>query len=186
VQAIVSLSSRNAGSVKDFAKTINGRLSALAASNDLLTAGSWNGAPLDQLVHHQVGAFVEMPNPRVSISGPELALTAESMQPIGLALHELTTNAVKYGALSSPDGEVFISWAIEPDPGGPVLRLNWMEHGGPHVAQPKRSGFGQVVLKQMVEQALSATTTIEYAPAGVKWSMRAPASRALNIMADRA
>ncbi len=186
VQAIVTLSSRNAGSAKDFAKTINGRLSALAASNDLLTAGSWNGAPLDQLVHHQVGAFVGMPNPRVCISGPELALTAESMQSIGLALHELTTNAVKYGALSGPDGEVCIDWAIEPDPGGPTLRLNWMERGGPHVAQPKRNGFGQVVLKQMIEQAISATTTIEYAPTGVRWSMRAPASRVLNIMTDRA
>jgi PAS domain S-box-containing protein len=176
IQAIVAISSRNASSVKEFTKTITERLRALAASNDLLTDSSWKGAHLGQLVNRQIGAFIEIPNPRVSVSGPDVGLTGDAMQPIGLALHELTTNAMKYGALSNSEGVVRVDWRIEADPAAPVLRLDWTEHGGPEVAEPQRKGFGQVVIKHMIEQALSATTTIEYPATGVRWSMRAPAA----------
>jgi PAS domain S-box-containing protein len=180
IQAIVMMSSRNAGSVKEFSNTIANRLAALAASNDLLTDGSWTGALLGQLVDRQIGAFIEMPNPRVRVGGAEVALAADAVQAIGLALHELTTNAVKYGALSGQEGEVRVSWRIESDPAGPILRLDWTEQGGPRVAEPERKGFGQTVITQMVEQALSATTTIEYPPTGVRWSMAAPVSKLIG------
>ena len=185
IQAIVNMSSRTAGGAKEFSRTITDRLSALAAANDLLTSNDWKGARLGELVERQIGAFVELPNPRVIVSGPDVALTVDAMQSIGLALHELTTNAVKYGALSAPYGEVRVFWRLEPDLAEPILRVEWTEQGGPPVAPPQRKGFGQVVIKQMVEQALSATATIEYPPAGLRWSLRAPAARVLGPGADR-
>ena len=118
-----------------------------------------------------------MPHARVLVGGPEIVLTADAVQPLGLALHELATNAVKYGALSGSAGEVRIDWSLESGPSGQLLRLDWTEQGGPEVAEPKRKGFGQVVIKDMIEHDLGAEATIDYAPTGVRWSMRAPLSR---------
>ena len=97
----------------------------------------------------------------------------------------MATNAIKYGALSGPEGEVRIDWKLESDPADPVLRIDWTEHGGPHVTQPKRKGFGQVVIKQMIEQTLGAKATIDYPATGVRWSMRAPASKIVANIVDR-
>jgi two-component system CheB/CheR fusion protein len=105
----------------------------------------------------------------------------DAIQSLGLALHELATNAVKYGALSVSAGEVHIDWRLESGSAGLVLRLDWTEQGGPRVNQPKRKGFGQVVLKQMIEQALAAEAKIDYPATGVRWSMRASASKLMVV-----
>jgi PAS domain S-box-containing protein len=185
VQAIVGLTVRNSESLQEFANTFSDRLRGLAASNHLLTDNDWNGAALDQLVGRQLAPFVELPSSRVRIAGPELVVTADATQSIGLALHELTTNAVKYGALSSPSGKVEIVWDIEGAEGEAALRLGWTESGGPPVAEPKRKGFGQVVIKQMIEQALSASVTIVYASSGVQWTLTTSLSNVIGSAGKR-
>jgi PAS domain S-box-containing protein len=184
VLAIAGRTVRNATGLKDFEKTFSDRLRALAASNDLLTEANWSGAWLDELVRRQLAPFVEIPGSRIAIGGPPVALTADATQAIGLALHELTTNAVKYGALSSPVGQINIAWRIQRDGDAPSLRLGWVETGGPPTAEPRKKGFGQVVIKQMVEQSLSGAVTIDYAPTGVNWTLTAPLSTVLDARLD--
>ncbi len=180
VQALASRTVRGAGSLKEFEKSFMDRLFALAASNDLLIDNRWNGASLGELVRRQLAPFVELPNAKVNIDGPHLAVTSDATQSIGLALHELTTNAVKYGVLSSPAGELRIDWGIERRGREPMLRLDWVESQGPRVFEPKKKGFGQVVIKQMIEQALSAKVRIDYAPTGLTWTLTAPLSVILD------
>ena len=131
---------------------------------------------LDQLIRRQLAPFVELPSARVEIDGPDTRVGADATQAIGLALHELTTNAVKYGALSSPGGKVRIGWRIQGGVGEHVLRLDWTESGGPSVVEPTRKGFGQVVVKQMIEAALSGSVEIGYKSTGLSWSLAAPLS----------
>src|SRR3984957_7420344 len=94
-----------------FPETLNGRLLGLVASNDLLARGDWRGSSLRELIEFQLAPFIDLSSPQLEISGPEVTLAADAGQAIGLALHELATNAVKYGVLSSPQGQLSISWA---------------------------------------------------------------------------
>jgi two-component system, chemotaxis family, CheB/CheR fusion protein len=176
VQAIAELTVRNAASLETFKKAFIDRLRALAASNDLLTANPGDGVPLDRLIRRQLAPFVDLSTARVEIDGPETSVSADATQSIGLALHELATNAVKYGALSSPNGKIRIRWGIEHGDGELVLRLRWTECGAPPVVEPTRKGFGQIVVKQMIESALSGSVQILYEPTGILWSLTAPMS----------
>ena len=110
----------------------------------------------------------------MEINGPEVNLAADASQAIGLALHELATNAVKYGALSSSRGRLGISWAI--DQALPVagLKLDWRERDGPPVIPPTHKGFGHVVIKSMIEQSVRGTVELDFAKHGLRWSLQAP------------
>ena len=116
--------------------------------------------------------------------GPKVVVNATAAQNLGLALHELATNAAKYGALSTPAGQVRITWAIEPAENGAEpgsgdtsrLRLTWAERHGPLVAPPRIKGFGRVVIERVAAQALSATVDYEFPPEGVRWSIAMPMS----------
>jgi two-component sensor histidine kinase len=102
-------------------------------------------------------------------------LSADVGQAIGLALHELATNAVKYGALSSPQGRLSISWSVNPPLSLGGLKLDWLERGGPSVIHPKEKGFGHVVIKKMIEQAVGGSVELDFAEEGLRWSLQAPA-----------
>jgi two-component sensor histidine kinase len=102
-------------------------------------------------------------------------LVADASQAIGLALHELATNAVKYGALSSSQGQLSVSWAIDQPAGAGGLKLDWRERGGPLVVHPKDKGFGHVVIKSMIEQAVRGSVELDFAEEGLHWSLQAPA-----------
>ena len=108
------------------------------------------------------------------IDGPKVDLTAEAAQAIGLALHELATNAVKHGALSVPHGKLSISWQVDRVRNAEGLKLIWRERGGPLVTVPERTGFGHVVIKRMVEQAVQGTVELNFAGEGLEWSLQAP------------
>ena len=99
-------------------------------------------------------------------------LSAAAAQAIGMALHELATNAAKYGALSSPEGRVGLSWAIEPGDGERSFTMRWTESGGPPVTEPARRGFGSIVVSRLVESNLEAEVDLSFAPAGLVWTMR--------------
>jgi PAS domain S-box-containing protein len=131
VQAIASQTGRTADTFQEFQKRFTQRLQGLAASHDLLVLRDWQGAPLKELVRLQLDPFTEPGSERISVSGPDVLLRPEAAEAIGLALHELATNAVKYGALSVPVGKVTISWAFEDH--GPEPRqflVNWIDAAG--------------------------------------------------------
>jgi hypothetical protein len=110
------------------------------------------------------------------VGGPKLRLNPASAQAIGLALHELATNAAKYGALSKDTGQVEIGWGTD----GDIFTMSWAEHDGPPVSLPQRRGFGTIVMKEMAERSVDGRVDLEHAPSGVKWLLTCPAANALE------
>jgi PAS domain S-box-containing protein len=176
VQSIADQSFRKSKDQKDFQSRLSGRLGGLAASNALLALGDWRGSSLRELIEFQLAPFVDLSGSQLELRGPEVTLAADASQAIGLALHELATNAVKYGALSSSHGRLSISWAVDPAPSAGGLKLDWRERGGPLVTPPKQTGFGHVVIKSMIEQAVRGSVELDFAREGLHWSLQAPAS----------
>ncbi len=172
VQAIASQTARSAETVPEFQEKFIHRVQGLAASHDLLVNEKWHGAPLADLVADQLAVFYEG-GARLNANGPHVVLTAAAAQALGMALHELSTNATKYGAWSDPAGTVAVSWRV--DGGDPTtLHLSWVESGGPPVSPPARKSFGHVVFETMVAQSVNGIVRIEYAPGGLQWHLSVP------------
>lgn len=152
------------------------RLQSLSASHDLLVAEDWTGAPLDELARAVMQPFVGSSSDAFDCSGPSVTVNAIAVQNLGLALHELATNAAKYGALSTPAGRVRLAWSLGPDSRGERrLIIDWSEHDGPAVSPPKVAGFGHVVIECVAAQALDADVTYAFPSDGVRWSISIPA-----------
>jgi PAS domain S-box-containing protein len=177
VQAIAKQTVRTAETLEKFEATFTQRLRGLAASHDLLIQENWRGALLRDLAIHQLALFAEAGGPRLTLSGPSVMLTPQAAQAIGLALHELGTNAVKHGAWSVPTGKVLMSWTFDADPEGVnVLQVRWDERGGPSVTRPVSKGFGHVVIESMVGQATGGEVRMDFGPVGLTWILSVPAS----------
>jgi two-component sensor histidine kinase len=167
VLAIARQTSRHTTSFSDFETRFNSRIQALADAHDLLVEQQWSGAAIDDLVRAQLAAFGME---KVACHGPRVMLRTEAVQNVALALHELATNASKYGALSVPAGKVDIEWAREPGkPGEQNLRLSWRESGGPQVVPPASKGFGCFVLERVTVNALGEGS-LEFKPEGLVWT----------------
>lgn len=171
---VISIIARRtqSGSISEFLKNFDARLRGLAANQDLLVASEWTGAWLKQLIVAHLEPFCEDAPSRVVLQGPDTLLGPEASQNIGMALHELATNAAKYGALSNGDGRIAITWSIEDG----RFRLEWAERGGPAVAPPSRKGFGSTVLTSLVGAALSGETSLSHDPGGLRWTLACPTS----------
>jgi PAS domain S-box-containing protein len=181
IQSIARRTARTAGTMEEFENRFERRLQGLAASHDVLVRENWHGAPLADLVRQQLVPFVEIQSSRFEIAGPDVVITAEAAQAIGLAIHELATNAIKYGALSESGGKVSVSWMFEGNDGAPGnLLLNWIEQGGPPVSLPSRKGFGHVVIGEMVERSLNGKVAVEFAREGLKWRVSIPATNLVS------
>ena len=177
IQAIARQTARNAASLGDFREQFGHRLQGLAISTDLLVGQNWNGAALRDLVHRQAKPFLPE-DARMSMAGPDLSVNGDAAQTIGLALHELATNCLKYGAWSNANGAVDVKWRVDKAHDGVAwLHLRWREHGGPAVAPPDRKGFGHVVTDQMVSSKLDGKVELAFDPAGVVWTLSAPVAR---------
>ena len=155
-------------SVKGMLAGLEDRLIGLAASQELLVEVG-RQSDLAELVQKQVGAFVSVSDGRVEIVGPRVVLGAGATNTIGMALHELATNACKYGALSVLDGQVSIHWILERG----ELLVEWRERGGPPVSPPTHTGFGRNVIERSAER-LGGTAVLAFDPEGVSWRLRAP------------
>jgi PAS domain S-box-containing protein len=169
VQAIASQTGRSAGTVDEFQARFSRRLQGLAASHDLLVHQNWQGATLSDLVRDQVAPFVEVGNMRLAVAGPDVFLRPEAAEALGLALHELATNAVKHGSLSAPTGRVTVSWILENE--GAALRMSWVERGGPPATPPSHKGFGHVVFERIISRSLGGKVTMDFAPDGLSWDL---------------
>ena len=126
------------------------------------------------MVRAELAAHAQDGSERVRVDGPEVQLTARQVQNFALALHELTTNAVKYGALSVPDGRVNLSWSVLEGEDGPALRLSWRELGGPPVEPPPRKGFGTRLIERGLTGQVGGVLAINYPPEGVTCVVEAP------------
>lgn len=167
------------GSPGDFVNRLTERVTGLAASQDLLVKSEWRGVELVDLVHAQLAHYQNLIGSRISVAGPSLVVTANAAQVVGMALHELATNAAKHGALSNETGRIELAWRIEQAQSAsePALVFRWAEHGGPPVQPPERSGFGQTVLVRTVEHGLSGRVVLNYAESGFVWELTAPLER---------
>jgi two-component sensor histidine kinase len=161
---------------EDFMERFSERIQALAASQDLLIRSEWHGVEVEDLVCAQLAPFADLIGSRIGVHGPRGRLKAAGAQAIGLALHELATNAGKYGALSTETGRVDICWAID----GDTFSISWVERDGPPVSAPQRRGFGTIVMEVMVERSVNGTVDLVYAPAGVTWRLTCPTANALG------
>jgi two-component sensor histidine kinase len=168
VMAVANQTAQYAGDVRQYQMCFSERLQALAHCHDLLVKDSWHGASLHDLVAAQMRPFGETNAGRIDAAGPPIIMKPDAVQHLGLALHELATNASKHGALSGAQGEVLIRWQV--DEAEDKVRIHWCEKGGPPVMPPQRRGFGHVVIEQIVPRALNGSGTLDFAPAGVNWT----------------
>lgn len=176
VQAVAQQTARQtppAGFLDVFAA----RLVSLAASNDLLVRENWSTITLSALVHAQLRHVEGLIGSRIFADGPAQDLGPSTAQILGMAVHELSTNSMKYGALSSEDGRVDIGWRHAEREGEPCLFLEWRESGGPRVAAPDGEGFGQSMLVSYLSLALGGDVELSFAAEGVRWRLTAPAAR---------
>jgi PAS domain S-box-containing protein len=164
------------GDAQDFIDRFSERIRALAANQDLLVRHEWQRIDVTDLVHVQLGHFADLIGTRINFDGPKLLLNATAAQAIGLALHELATNAGKYGALSTQAGRVDVSWRLDDD----TYTMSWIERNGPPVRPPERRGFGSTVIEPMVKQTLGGEVRLDYAPSGLQWHLTCRAADALE------
>jgi PAS domain S-box-containing protein len=162
---------------EDFVERFSERVQSLSANQDLLVRNTWNGVEIEDLVRAQLAHFSDLIGSRIGVYGPKLRFTAACAQAIGLALHELATNAGKYGALSAEMGDVDIRWGADCD----TFTMSWTERGGPPVSAPQRRGFGTIVMEAMAERSVDGAVDLEYAPSGLTWRLTCPAANALEL-----
>lgn len=176
VQSIVWQASRSNSDPRAIREAVESRLFALSRSHNLLTRENWHSAGLLDVLHDALEPFgvSDGQAERLVISGENIRLSTKAALALGIALNELATNAVKYGAFSNDKGSIRIDWTIEPTPDGRLLVLSWREKDGPPVAQPLRKGFGSRVIERGLTHELEGTVQLDYRPDGLICTMNIP------------
>jgi len=165
VQSIVHMT--KAPSINDFVRIVEGRIRALSIAHALLAESRWEGAKLDQVIREELAPYRVGDAERFAISGPQVFLTPATAQAIAIVVHELATNAAKYGALSQGKGKVTVGWEWRRDD---VLRMHWQESGGPPVRPAETDGYGSKVIAASARQ-LGGTTRFDWQPGGLRFAM---------------
>ena len=171
VLSIITLTRRKAADVESFAESLSGRIRALSATHDILTAQQWITATLESVVRAELAPYLAANDVQAEITGPEVALAPNTALSLGLAIHELVTNAAKFGALSRDEGRVSISWSLEDSQ---TVKLEWRERGGPAVIKPDTAGFGTNLLRKTVSHELGREVDLEFAPDGLRATLFVP------------
>jgi two-component sensor histidine kinase len=174
VSAIAAHTKDASSSMDDFVAGLGSRIQSMASTHELLSRSRWEGVPLRELVRRELAPYSFDNN--TSIEGCEVVLRAEAAQTTASVLHELTTNAAKYGALSKPEGRVSVRWYREPNgqAAGPLV-IEWVESGGPLVQVPSNSGFGRSVITELLPYELDGTARLLFPPGGVRCRLDIPA-----------
>ena len=165
VQAITGSTARAVDNVEDFKTALFGRIQSLAKTH-LLLADDEHAVKVDHI--SELDAFDDGSHERIVLSGPDAALTSHLAVSLGMAIHELTANAAKFGALSIYGGKVEVTWSVTIDADRRTLTFDWVESGGPEVTPPKREGFGSRLLAFVLRGQIQAKTNVEYDPEGVR------------------
>ncbi|WFR98123.1 sensor histidine kinase (plasmid) [Rhizobium tumorigenes] len=181
VQSITTQTQKSSPTPEAFARALEGRVLALSRAHELLTESAWQGASLQDVVQRSMSAQ-RINGEHVSISGPRIRLDPNASVSLSMAFHELSANAVEFGALSNGSGHVDVSWAMDGvNPG--VISVVWQESGGPPVSTPFERGFGSGLLERALPRELGGTISLEFNPDGLRCVMRLPLSRKLETMA---
>ncbi len=183
VLSILSLTRRRANSLDEFADSLEGRIRALSATHDLLTGTEWGTTPIRAVIEAELQHFRSLLGDAILLDGPDLELAPNDALSFGLAVHELATNAAKYGALSVPDGQVTIRWQRGEDAEAQTgwAEVEWQETGGPPVAVQRHRGFGTELIEKVVAHELRQPVALEFDPAGVRCVLRVPVRRRTNF-----
>ena len=171
VLSIISLTRRRASSLDDFADSLDGRIRALSATHDLLTQSEWGTTPIRSLVEAELAPYARQNDALLEIVGPELEIAPNDALSLGLAIHELSTNAAKYGSLSTAGGKVSVTWEQVSDE---YATINWAESGGPEVLGKRASGFGTNLIEKIVAHELRNPVMLKFEPTGVTCSLTVP------------
>jgi two-component system CheB/CheR fusion protein len=171
VQSMARQSFRGDVSREDSLENFSNRLRALAEAHNVMANSDWQGADLRELASRQLNAYAKPDGKSVILSGPAMSIPPGVATPLALVLHELATNALKYGALSSPAGSLRLEWGNAQTAAGRVLRLTWRESGGPAVKPPPKEGFGSWLIQHGLP---GAEVVLDYAPDGVACTITLP------------
>jgi len=182
VQSLARQSARGADAVDSFMAKFDSRLMALSRAHSMLARDVWQGASLTEVVSETLAPYVQAEPARITIAGPPIRLGPTAAVSLGIAIHELITNATKYGALSIPQGRVEVSWKLDLEGGAqPALDLIWKERDGPEVVDAGHRGFGARLIEEGVARELSGEVVLELAESGAVCRMRLPLSRKVMI-----
>ncbi|WP_053080588.1 sensor histidine kinase [Methylobacterium variabile] len=170
VQSMARQTARSAASLEDFTGSFEARLLAMSQTHNVLTANHWEGAGLRGILAAELEPYAGGRADRISLDGPPVSLTPSVALPLGMAIHELATNAAKYGALSAAGGQVRVEWQV----GAGTLRLRWRESGGPAGAPPARTGFGPRLIRASLERELAGEVRLDFSAGGLACLIAVP------------
>ncbi|MES3150945.1 PAS domain-containing protein [Sphingomonas faeni] len=180
LQAVIAQTLRTATSMEDASDTLAARIQAMAAANDLLVNERWESASIRDLVVRTLAPFGPEDSARFAVDGPNVRIPPRVAVALSLALHELATNASKYGALSNPQGQIHLNWSVVDSVRDGRLHVSWEEIGGPPVTPPTRTGFGSRLIERVLASEIGGSAQIEYRPTGVVFKAVAPLPDASN------
>ncbi|WP_407530422.1 HWE histidine kinase domain-containing protein [Methylobacterium oryzisoli] len=172
VQAVLNATMRSSLSTAEFTQALSGRIASLARTHALITEDLAQAASFDGLLQAELDPYDE--RGRLALEGPRVVLPSELAVPVGMALHELTTNALRHGSLADPNGRLQVTWWVEDGPCGRALRWDWAEHDGPPAGHPTREGFGHRLLNKVLAAQTGAEVDVAFAPDGLRVSVRMP------------
>jgi PAS domain S-box-containing protein len=181
VQSIVDQTARASGSVQAFQETFRARLHALASAHEMLMSEGWQSVPLASLAERTLAPHLHAASAeRVRIEGPPLRVAAHAAVSVSMVLHELATNAAKYGALANATGRIALGWRIVPAPTSSRVEITWVESGGPPVSPPRRRGFGSRLVSSLAIE-LSGDASLSYPPEGVVCRLSVPLGEKIQL-----
>jgi PAS domain S-box-containing protein len=184
VAAVVRQTRRQCGTTDEFVKSLDGRIQSMAVAHALLSQSRWYRVGLTELVRRQLAPYISDAN--TMINGPDVTLTPAETQAVAMVIHELVTNAAKYGALSSPNGRVSVSWDRTGTDAGTTLTITWREFGGLPIAAPVRSGYGSSLIRDLIPHELGGTVDLIFSPDGACCKIEFPLDREAEIPLEEA
>ncbi|PNG27063.1 sensor histidine kinase [Methylocella silvestris] len=174
VQGVMNTTAKSTASIEEFQEAFAGRIGSLAKTHAVMTDEFDQCVSFEHLLNQELGIYAGNGLNRVHLSGPPVELPSQIAVPLGMAVHELTTNAAKFGSLAFEAGHVAVEWSLDDGPSGAALRWEWSETDGPRVAPPGREGFGSMLLKRVLSQQIGAEVNVAYEPEGFRLRMLVP------------
>ncbi len=171
VLSIAALTRRRSRDIDEFTESLTARIRALSATHDLLSQSDWGYAALGDVVRSELAPYMEGSEGHVCLSGPDIKLAPNDAMSLGLAIHELATNAAKYGALSTTQGRIHVEWKLV---GEDLASVHWREEGGPEVREPAKRGFGRDLIEKIVAHELKSQVDLQFNPEGVACELKVP------------
>lgn len=174
VQGVMNTTAKSSVTIEEFQAAFAGRIGSLAKTHAVMTEEFDQSVSFEHLLNQELGCYAEDLGDRIRLRGPAVDLPSQIAVPLGMAVHELTTNAAKYGALASENGRIAVDWSLADGAAGAALRWEWSETDGPIVKPPHREGFGSMLLKRVLSQQIGAEVNVAFEPEGFRLRMLVP------------